>query len=384
MHLFFSFLRTLILLGALQGLILSGLLFYSKTSRQSNRILAILIFLMSLASLNLYITDTDWFNHSQILIILWNIVPMVVVMPIGPLIYFYIRSFSDPCFVFKRENLIHFIPVIIDLVPKLTAIIYLSGLALKWFPKNDVPWGYFIDQYNVYSDIPRWLSISIYLWISRRYLLSLKKNGESLRDKSNTLPWMQQFVSIFAVFQVIWLVYLIPYVLPKYTGRLMDLVGWYPVYIPLAILIYWLGIKGWMASASQRKAENLKIRTSSIPVHLGDEMILRLKKAMTEEKLYLDPELSLSVLTKHTGIPSKSISAVLNQQMHKTFNEFINEYRVSAVKERLLASADRNLTIAGLAYECGFNSQPTFQRAFKSIQGESPSEFLRKNMVSSH
>src|SRR5450432_1712855 len=272
MHLFFSFLRTLILLGALQGLILSGLLFYSKTSRQSNRILAILIFLMSLASLNLYITDTDWFNHSQILIILWNIVPMVVVMPIGPLIYFYIRSFSDPGFVFKRENLIHFIPVIIDLVPKLTAIIY--------------------------------------LWISRRYLLSLKKNGESLRDRSNTLPWMQQFVSIFAVFQVIWLVYLIPYVLPKYTGRLMDLVGWYPVYIPLAILIYWLGIKGWMASASQRKAENLKIRTSSIPVHLGDEMILRLKKAMIEEKLYLDPELSLSVLTKHTGIPSKSISAV--------------------------------------------------------------------------
>jgi len=38
MHLFFSFLRTLILLGAMQGLILSGLLYYSKTSRQSNRI----------------------------------------------------------------------------------------------------------------------------------------------------------------------------------------------------------------------------------------------------------------------------------------------------------------------------------------------------------
>src|SRR5450755_4891524 len=184
MHLFFSFLRTLILLGALQGFILSGLLFYSKTSGQSNRILAILIFLMSLASLNLYITDTDWFNHSQILIILWNIVPMVVVMPIGPLIYFYIRSFSDPGFVFKRENLIHFIPVIIDLVPKLTAIIYLSGLALKWFPKNDAPWGLFIDQYNVYSDIPRWLSVSIYVWVANKYLKTL----------SHPIPWLTQFV----------------------------------------------------------------------------------------------------------------------------------------------------------------------------------------------
>jgi AraC-like DNA-binding protein len=36
----------------------------------------------------------------------------------------------------------------------------------------------------------------------------------------------------------------------------------------------------------------------------------------------------------------------------------------------------RELTIAGLAYECGFNSLPTFQRAFKATAGMSPKEFL--------
>ena len=96
------------------------------------------------------------------------------------------------------------------------------------------------------------------------------------------------------------------------------------------------------------------------------------------EKLYLDPGLNLMVLARHSGIPSKTISAVLNQHLHKSFNEFINEYRIEAVKERLSASSDQNLTIAGLAFECGFNSQPTFQRAFKSIQGESPSEYLSR------
>ena len=100
---------------------------------------------------------------------------------------------------------------------------------------------------------------------------------------------------------------------------------------------------------------------------------------MEEEKLWLDPALNLSLLTKHTGIPSKTISAVLNQQLNKSFNEFINEYRIAAIKERLITSSDKNLTIAGLAYECGFNSQPTFQRAFKSILGESPREFIAKN-----
>jgi len=38
-----------------------------------------------------------------------------------------------------------------------------------------------------------------------------------------------------------------------------------------------------------------------------------------------------------------------------------------------------NLTIAGIAYDCGFNSQPTFHRAFKSITGITPKEYLQKN-----
>jgi AraC-like DNA-binding protein len=88
------------------------------------------------------------------------------------------------------------------------------------------------------------------------------------------------------------------------------------------------------------------------------------------------------MLSTHTGIPAKTISAVLNQHLNKSFNEFINSYRIAAIKSRLLSSNNKNLTIAGLAYECGFNSQPTFQRAFKNIQGESPSEFLLKNLDS--
>jgi len=375
-----GFFETVILLGALQGFILSGLLFFTRQSRQSNRILAVLIFLMSLASVDLYITGTNWYSHTPIAVFLSNFIPMIIVMPMGPLIYFYIRSFSDPAFVFKKKYRVHFYTVIIDLVPYLTALIYVTGLIFKWLPKNDPPWGNFIDQYNIYSDIPRWLSISIYLWVSNRYLRSLKHNTENTdKPHAEQLPWLTQFIRIFSAFQVIWLLYLIPYCIPKYSGRLMDLFDWYPVYIPMAILIYWLGFKGYLTAYHQTVSENTKNRKSpSIDERLGLEVTERLKKAMEEEKLYLDPALNLSLLTRHTGIPSKTISAVLNQKMNKSFNEFINEYRIHAIKARLLASSDKNLTIAGLAYECGFNSQPTFQRAFKSILGESPTEFLSK------
>ena len=46
-------LQTIILLGAVQGFILSGLLFFSTTHRRPNRLLAVLLLLMALASLRL-------------------------------------------------------------------------------------------------------------------------------------------------------------------------------------------------------------------------------------------------------------------------------------------------------------------------------------------
>lgn len=375
-----GFFKTVILLGGLQGLILSGLLFYSVRNRQSNRLLAVLILLMALANINLYLNESSWFAQYPILNLLAAVIPMVIIMPMGPLIYFYIRSFSDPNFIFRKKYRVHFIPVVIDLLPKLTAIIYITGLIFRFFPKNDAPWGLFIDQVNMYSDIPRWISISIYLWVSYRYLKSFKFKPADEKEELRRFPWLEQFLKAFTIFQVIWLLYLVPYVIPGISDRMMDLVDWYPVYIPLSILIYWLGIKGWMASSAKANQQGIKGRPASpIPALLSEEIIARLKTSMVTEKLYLNPALNLAILSKHTAIPAKTISAVLNQQLHKSFNEFINAYRIDAIKERLLASTDKHLTIAGLAYECGFNSQPTFQRAFKAIQGESPSEFLLRN-----
>jgi AraC-like DNA-binding protein len=362
------FFELLILLGAVQGFIISAMLFFSKQARQSNRILAGLIFLMALASLYLYVTGTSFFSHFPILNLISNFIPFIIIMPVGPLIYFYIRSFTEPAFVLSKRYRRHFYTVLIDLVPNIAAIIYVTGLIFKWLPKNDAPWGNFIDQYNMYSDIPRWLSITIYLWAANKYL----------KSQAHPIPWLKQFVKIFTAFQLIWLCYLIPYEIPRYSNRLIDLFNWYPVYIPLSILIYWLGIKGYMVSQTRSETH---VPKKSLPVdqNLGEEVMAALRKVMEEEKLWMNPALNLSLLTRQTGIPAKTISAVLNQHLNKSFNEFINGYRIDAIKARLLSAEDKNLTIAGLAYECGFNSQPTFQRAFKSIQGESPSEFLTKH-----
>jgi AraC-like DNA-binding protein len=66
----------------------------------------------------------------------------------------------------------------------------------------------------------------------------------------------------------------------------------------------------------------------------------------------------------------------LNNHLNKSFNEFVNEYRIEEVKKRLVEKGNEHLTISGIALDCGFNSQATFQRAFKHVTGVSPKEYV--------
>ncbi len=303
-------------------------------------------------------------------------------MPFGPLLYFYIQSLLDINFKVTKKLRFHFYPVIIDLVPQLTAIVFVLGVIMGVLKNHPQPWGNFIDTYNVYADIPRWISVSFYVWLSAKYLKAFKeKHNGALNGQTINFKWLQQFIRVFSAFQFIWFIFLIPYVIPKYSNKLLDAVDWYPIYIPMAIIIYWLGIKGYLMSQAENNALKKSVTVgSALSSAIIQQTIASLKKAMTDEKLYLNPNLNLSLLSEYTSIAQKTISAVLNQHMNKSFNEFINEYRVECFKQKIAQPELDNLTIAGIALECGFSSQATFQRIFKQSTGQSPSEF-RKNAL---
>lgn len=370
-------LNTIILLGSLQGFIISSLLYFPKKKRLSNRLLACLLFLMSLASLNLYLNEIGFTSINGVVATLDALIPMIVVMPMGPLIYFYTRSSVDPVFTLSKKDRLHFLPVLIDIVPSLTVIVFFTGVYTHLVKPVAAPWGQFIDDYNVYADIPRWLSITGYLLLSKRELANAKADRLLTNGRVEGFRWLQQFVRIFLLFQAIWLLYLIPYVIPAYTIFMLDTFKWYPVYVPMAVMIYWLGIKGYMVSLQSTASRRHSVSPATLSKDVVENTISLLKKSMEIDNLFLNPALNLSLVSAHTGIPPKTISAVLNQHLHTSFNEFVNQYRVEAFKSKLQHGDAGNLTIAGVAMECGFNSQATFQRTFKEITGMSPSEYRK-------
>jgi AraC-like DNA-binding protein len=140
-------------------------------------------------------------------------------------------------------------------------------------------------------------------------------------------------------------------VIPRFTDQVLNSVDWYPLYVPFAVIIYWLGIKGYIISFREFPVKQDPRRPPSVPDDLAQQYITALESAMKTDSLYLDPALTVTSLATHTGLAQKTISAVLNQHMGKSFNEFVNEYRINEVKERLLKPESKSLTIAGLAYE---------------------------------
>ena len=104
----------------------------------------------------------------------------------------------------------------------------------------------------------------------------------------------------------------------------------------------------------------------------------KLLKVFDTEKPYLNPELTLSDLADKLKTNTSILSQVINTGFDKNFNDFVNEYRVETFKQKMKTPQYQHYTMLAVAFDCGFNSKTTFNRAFKKLTNSMPSEFLKR------
>jgi AraC-like DNA-binding protein len=122
-----------------------------------------------------------------------------------------------------------------------------------------------------------------------------------------------------------------------------------------------------------------RYKTSGLKAKLVRKHMLQLLTLMEEEKLYLDPELSVTKLARCLGLAKEHISQIINQQFYMNFNQFLNKYRIEEAKKRLKDPKENQYVVLKIAYDVGFNSKSTFNTAFKKFTGMSPSQFREKH-----
>ena len=99
---------------------------------------------------------------------------------------------------------------------------------------------------------------------------------------------------------------------------------------------------------------------------------------MTEEKPYLNPNLTLHDLSKKLDISNHNLSQILNTQLNQNFFDFINQYRIEEVKKNLADKANDHLTLLSTALDAGFNSKSGFNAIFKKYVNITPSEYRQQ------
>jgi AraC-like DNA-binding protein len=116
-----------------------------------------------------------------------------------------------------------------------------------------------------------------------------------------------------------------------------------------------------------------KYKSRKLAEHDATALLDSLNQVMREQQLYLNPNLSLALLSKKVGHLQTTVSQVINENLSKSFNLYVNEFRVHHAKNLLISESHLNLDI--VAERSGFNSNSTFFAAFKKIATQTPASY---------
>ncbi len=109
------------------------------------------------------------------------------------------------------------------------------------------------------------------------------------------------------------------------------------------------------------------------------ENILNLLLQFEKNHDYIAAEITLSSLAKTFETNSKYLSQLINQYKGKSFNNYINELRISYAIAKLKTDLTfRKYSIKAIAHEVGFNTTESFSKAFFKNTGIRPSFFIKE------
>lgn len=115
-----------------------------------------------------------------------------------------------------------------------------------------------------------------------------------------------------------------------------------------------------------------KYQRSALDSDRAERIAAKLKRTLSEDRSYLEPELSLFDLARRIGVPSNYLSQTLNEHIGENFFDHVNRWRVEAALP-LLRAGDRS--VLDIALEVGFNSRSTFYKAFRKVTGHTPGSY---------
>jgi AraC-like DNA-binding protein len=294
---------------------------------------------------------------------------------IAPLLWFYIIELTGGRVRWGFSTLVHFIPF---------ALIIFCSLSFNSYANDS--W-----IMRILTSHPRlpftifWIAVvvqfSAYQFMIHRkwqeYQNVMKQEVSNTENVS--ISWVRFFMGVFLVVNASFLFSLFAVIH-------LDIMLWVwkSAGLILSLSIFALGYKGILQQEifDARVEPSIPLSEPQAPPTEKPEQYLidKLLAFMQNQRPYLDPELSLSSLSKELGLNRNQLSQLINDGIGENFYDFVNRYRVEEVKRLMGDPQKQNYNLLGIALEAGFKSKSTFNLIFKRFTGLTPTEY-KKNMT---
>ena len=398
----FNFYSSLLLITFSNGFIYSVLLLKKaiKNSSQPDYWLSLFVFLCALFVAPWMLGFAGWYDNQPYRNIMFY-TPFQHLFFIGPVIYFYTQSLLNPAFKFKRQQILHLIPGVFYIIYIFVMFVYDNFISKTiYFYAEGMD-----KDFDLWFQISGQISMILYFLLSLKYYNNYRKLIVQITSNADALlfKWIKKYLIAFLIMIISPLFFkIINNYFPQENGY-QD--SWW-FYLFYSIVLYYIAVTGYSNAIEAKIGYKFTFSDNNLQyslvenqnINIDDETSFNLDfeseksiispeiKAMTTKietliqtgKLYENPELSLTEISKKLESNSSIISKAINQGFGMNFNDFINNYRIEAVKKMFDNGLHKKSTLLGIAYDCGFNSKATFNRAFKKNTGFSPKEYLSK------
>lgn len=367
----FTLLDILVAAGVGQGFFLAiSLRVLQKRNKAANRVLSNLLLIATivlLGRLTLARFHASW---------LWSIAIVLdsFIFVVGPLIYHYCRQLLFDSSKNSKVATQQFLPAFVHLLYAFVVIL-LPATALQMYFKDG--WfkyiSFFVELFGI---------VLLAYYIVRSFWL-LHRYNEQKDEELATLPAVYSFlVSLLVALGILTLFWALSFLNAYFIQWQIGFLNYNTLWIVIPLFIYLVGF----FSLSQPEIFRLQERKNThVKQRLNDQMIHALSKRLTyfmeEEQLFLQNDLTLKTLANQLGSSSNDISWLLNNVIHSSFYQYVNKYRIAHFLSQLRENNHEKMTLLAIALDSGFNSKTTFNKAFKSELGLTPSAYIRQKTV---
>ena len=373
---------TLINIAIFQGIVLGLVILKSSLfNSNSNKYLACLLFTLSILLLNYVFELEEVYTRYPFLHFIDN-VEWALLLP--TFLFLFIINRIDDTVKSKQRKYLCFIPFAYSAVLNITNDLdHVAGIYT--IPKSGI---FIINILGLFHLFLVFTFIPFLLIYSYFMIRHLKDSQEK--------KWVTTLLTLFSLLLFVWLITSLAGIFFQYDISLtMSVVALFATFI-----IHFTAYKGiYKYKLAKNKEAVYNFLNKDLVISFNNLQTLenntqeeyresitadnlyfqKLELLCKDDRIYTDSTLSRERIAEELGISAGYVSQIVNTVTGDNFTNYINHYRIEAVKEMILNSEYENYNLLTIGLESGFTSKTTFYKAFKKATGQTPNEYRNSN-----